>query len=270
VENESAAPSSSVERKVYLLEASPNLTMLQCPAGGFGTAEGNFSLNTTVPIQSFLLSFGGVNLSLQSHKLDIMPVLKPHNVLEAQSVLHGYEFSSGIFVSGFDISGNFSQLNFTGVPQDEVRESRASLVLTDLFGVSHDFSSNVAILCPLNPEIELTMPHWAEKGSDFQVVVKLSEGGKGIESKRVSLYYSRRVYNSTTNSAGEALFTVNANESLLVAKAPYDGRYSEVTAAGNLMVYDSSMVSFLLSLLALLFILALSYLAIRVIWGWNP
>jgi hypothetical protein len=268
-DGEEVGLNSSLGRKVYWLEASPNLTMLKCPNGLFGAAEGNFSLNTTVPIQSFLLSFGSVNFSLHSHKLDIKTVLKPHNVLETQSVQNEYDFSSGMLVTGFNISKNFTQLNFTGVPQNEENASYAELVLTDLFGIPRNFSNYTSIACPLNPEIELTMPHWAEKGSEFEVAVKLSEAGRGIRGKEVELQYSRNKYNGITDSDGKATFHITANESIVTVKSPYDGEYSEATATGSLMVYSPSVISFVLSFLAFLFILALSYIALRVIGGWN-
>ncbi len=269
VDGEKANPSSSLERRVYHLEVLPNLTMLQCPAGGFGAAEGNFSLNTSVPIQSFLLSFGSSNVSVQMNKLDIMPILKPHNVLEARSAEYGYQFSYGMFVSGFSISKSFVQLNFTGVPQQEARAKSANLVLTDLFGITHNLSNYTPIVCPLNPQMELAMPHWAEKGSDFQVVVKLYESEHGIAGKNVVLHYSGREYAGTTDSEGKALFSLKANESLVIAKSPYDGKYAEVDSMRNLMVYEPSTLSFLISFSALFFILVLSYTALKFIGGWN-
>lgn len=269
VEEEQARLNSSLSRKVYWFEALPKLTMLHC-GEGFGAAGGNFSLNTTVPIQSLLLSFGSTNLSLQANKLDIMPVLKPHNVLEAKSAAHGYESSRGIFVSGFNISKGFIQLNFSGVPQEGTRAPYANLAVTDLFGIVHDLSNYTRIVCPRNPQMEITMPHWAEKGSELQVIVRFSYGGRSIAGKEVVVYYSGNEYAGTSDSEGEVAFHLKANESLIEAKSQYDGEYSEVSVCKNLMVYEQSAVSLLISFLAFLFILALSYTALRFMGGVGP
>ena len=263
VDKEQASLNSSLSRRVYSLEALPELTILRCPTEGFGTATGNLSVKNNVPIQSISLSFPQVNLSLQTQKLDIMPVLKPHNVLEAQSAEYDHEFSEGIFVSGFNISKGFIQLNFTGVPQGDVRVANANLMVIDIFGIPHNLSDYTKITCPLNPQIDLIIPHWAEEGSNFQAVFRLSDAGKGIPNKEVKIYYSSEEQTGRTDSQGEARFTLKANYSIVEAKSEYDGKYADVSTVRTLMVYQHSTISFLLSSLAFLFILVLTYIAFR-------
>jgi len=268
VDEEQVKLSSSLSRKIYLLDALSELTMLRCPAEGFGTAAGNLSVKSYVPLQSLSLSFSHVNLSLQTQKSDVTPVLKPHNVLEAQSVIYLQELSEGMFVSGFDVSKGIIQINFTGVPQEDARAQNANLVLVDLFGISHNISNYTKINCPLNPQIDLIIPHWAEEGSDFKAIVRLSDAGKGIPDKEVKVYYSLKEQTGRTDSQGEANFTLKANYSLIEAESEYDGKYAEVSTVRTLMVYQSSTISFLLSSLAFLFILVLTYIAFRRIsWG---
>jgi hypothetical protein len=267
VDEERVRLNSSLSRKVYQFWASPELTMLRCPNSSLGTAAGNLSVLSNVPLQSMFLSFGTANLSLQMHELDIRPILKPHNVLEAQALQHNREFSENMFVSGFNVSSKSIQLNFSGVPQEEVRLPYANFVITDLFGIPHNLTNHTRILCPLTPEIDLIVPHWAEKGSTFQVLVKLSEGGKGLPNKKVTLHYSGEEQAGRTNSQGEVSFALTANQSLIEAKSEYDGKYAEMSTGRNLMVYENSMLSYLLSLLAFLFILVLSYIALGYMTG---
>lgn len=266
VENENVNAGSSLARKVYHFGALPNLTMLQCPAGVFGTAAGNFSLNTSVPVGSVFISFGHANISLRVQNLDLRTVLRPHNVLEAQSVTDGYEFSEGMLVNAFNVSQGFIQLNFSGVPPN-AGESYAQLMVTDLFGVGHNMSNYTPIACPLNPRIEISMPHWVEKGSDFQVTVHLSEEGRGMAGKSVTLYYSGASYTGMTGQEGEAVFHLKANQSLVEAVSSYDGRYASAYTRGIIAVYESSEISLLISFLAFLFILVLSYTALRYMGG---
>lgn len=255
--------SNSLDRRVYRVNISAVLTMLQCPKDPLSTASGNLSLATSAPVQSILLSFFDSNISLQTHELDIMPVLKPHNVLEARSVSRNHEFSQKAFVSGVNISDGAILLNFTGVPREYLRVSHASLMLVDLFGEEHNLTNYTEVSCPLNPVIELSAPHWAEEGSDFQAAVKLSEGGSALPGRKVKVLYSAEEYTETTDSNGEAVFKLKAKQSLIEAKTEYDGSYAGVKASRNIMVYRSSTLTYLLSLLALLFILALSYTALR-------
>lgn len=265
LEEEYVKLNSSLERRVYRLEASSKLTMLRCPENALDTASGNLSVVSNAPFQSLLLSFGSANISLQAQKLDIRTILKPHNVLEAQALQHVYQFSENMFLSDFTASSKAVQLNFTAVPYEEVQAPYASLVLVDLFGVPHNISARIS--CPLNPQMDITMPHWAEKGSEFHVVVKLSEGSNALGGKEVTLHYSGENYTGATSNGGEVVFSLKANQSLVEAESEYDGTYAEVHARGNLMVYEPSIISYLLSFLAFLFILVVSYIGFRRIGG---
>jgi len=265
VDDEEVALNHSIGRKIYRLEATPQLTMLRCPNDPLSTASGNLSLRSNVPVQSLFLSFGDANISLQTHELDIKTVLKPHNMLEAQALPRIYEFSQNMFVSGVNVSKEVILINFTGIPLKDVQTSYAGLRLTDLFGAMHNLTNYTEISCPLNPEIILEVPHWVEQGLSFQVLVRLSESGRGLPDKKVSVYYSGEEHSGVTDAEGKVIFNLRANQSLIEAKSDYDGVYAEVRARANLMVYDSSIVSYLLSFLAFLFILVLSYIAFRFI-----
>lgn len=264
-DEEQVSLNHSIQREIYRLEALPELTMLHCPNNPLSTAFGNLSVRSNAPLQSIYLSFGDANLSLQMHELNIKPILKPHNVLEAQALPSIYEYSQNMFVDRVDVSRDIIQLNFTGVPPEGARAPYATLLLTDIFGVIHNFTNHTRILCPLNPEMELVAPHWAEEGSSFQATVKLSEGNNALPNKRVMLHYSGEEHAGITDSEGAVNFALKANWSLVEAKFDYDGIYAGVSARRNLMVYSSSGISYLLSLLAFLFILALSYIAFRLI-----
>ena len=259
--------SNSLERRVYRPNISAVLTMLQCPKDPLSTASGNLSLASSAPIQSMTLSFVDSNISVQTHELDIMPVLKPHNVLEARSVSRNHEFSQKAFVSGANVSNGLILLNFTGVPREYLRVSHASLMLVDLFGEEHNLTNYTEVSCPLNPVIELSVPHWAEEGAEFQATVRLSEGGSALPGRKVKVLYSAEEYTETTDSNGEAVFRLKAKQGLIEAQTEYDGSYAEVKASRNIMVYSSATLTYLLTLLALLFILALSYTALRRMMG---
>jgi hypothetical protein len=263
VENETAKPSSSLERKVYFLESSPNLTMLQCSNSSLEVASGNFSLVTNVPVQAISIYLGNASFTLYTYGLDVTAVLKPHNVLEANSSQFAHYELQNAFISGYAVSQKLIILNFTSIPQEYPLFHYAGLIVIDLFGIPHDLTNQTLLVCPTTPQISLTVPWFVEKGSNFQVVVKLSESGRGIPNKKVNLYYSGSEFTSTTNSAGEADFSLVANQSTVRAESDYDGKYAEVSATDIAVVYEPSLMSYFLSLLALLFILALSYIGFR-------
>lgn len=267
VDNEQANPTSSLARKVYNLEASPNLTMLQCPSSSTAVAFGNFSLSANVPVQSVSLSFGNASSTLYINLLDVMIVLEPHNVIEALSLQFIQQASQKMFITEYSASSSLTELSFTGVLPQDANVSNAGLVVTDLFGVEHNLTNYTPVICPLNPQMELNVPHWAERGSSFQAVVKLSEAGRGIPNKQVKLHYSGADFAGVTNSQGEVDFALVANQSAVTAESKYDCRYSAITAEAVVVVYDSYLISFFLSFLAFLFILVLSYIAVRLMVG---
>lgn len=263
VEGEQVKQSSSLERKVYRLEASPNLTMLRCSNSSLEVASGNLSLATSVPVQAISLSIGNAGFTLYTYGLDVMAALKPHDVLEANSSKFINERLQNAFISGYAVSPNLLLINFTSIPQEYSEFPYAGLTVTDLFGIQHNLTGNTPLACPLNPKIELAVPWFVEKGSSFQAVVNISENGRGIPDKKVHLYYSGSEYIGTTNSRGEADFNLIANQSAVSAESDYDGRYAEVTAVDFVVVYEQYLISYFLSFLAFLFILAMSYIGFR-------
>jgi hypothetical protein len=266
VDKEQANPSSSIGSKVYNFEASPNLTMLQCSNSSISPVSGNLSLNTSVPVQAVSIFFGGASSTVYAYGLDITTILGPHNVLEARS----FDISSHslkTFISEYSVSPSLILVNFTNIPPEYLNPPSVGLIVVDLFGIQHNLTSQASVTCPINPQIELTIPWFVEKGSNFEAVVKLSEGGTGIPNKKVKLLYSGEEFTGTTNSAGEADFTLTANQSAVEAESDYDGRYAEVRAMDVVAVYESSLVSYLLSFLAFLFILTLSYIGVRFMLG---
>ena len=266
VDTDQANPRSSIDRKVYNFEAVPNITMRQCPNGSTSAASGNLSLNTSVPVQAVSISFGEASSTVYAYGLDIMTILEPHNALEARS-FDLCSHSPQTFISGYSISPNLILVNFTGIRPEYVKSPYAGIIVADLFGIQHNLTSRASITCPINPQIKLTIPWLVENGSNFQALVTLSEGGRGIPNKKVNLYYSGEEFTGATNSAGEVGFNLKANQSIVKVESDYDGKYAEASAVDILVVYEQSIITYLLSLLALLFILALSYIAVRLVGG---
>ncbi|MEM3555677.1 MAG: hypothetical protein QXF56_03095 [Candidatus Micrarchaeia archaeon] len=254
--------SDSVRKKVYQLNASADLRMLSCPDEPLRTAKGNLSVNFTPSVQSLFLSFQKANLTLRLRELDVLPVMKPHNVLEVVSIPIQHEFSERM-LSSFAVSNNSVFINFSGVPRDEI--GKPSLVITDLFGRKHEVNLNAS--CPLNPKIELLLPKFVEEGMEFRAIVRLTYNGTEVKQKRVAVNYSGKRFFGETNEEGEASFILKANQSLVEVTSEYDGVFSEVSARGNVAVYNSSEITYMLSLLAFLFILVISYIGFRRVSG---
>jgi len=254
--------SDSVEREVYRLNTSAALVMLSCPDEPLSTAKGNFSMNFTHPVQSIQISFGNANLTLHLRELDVTPVMKPHNVLEVIGIPIQREFSERM-MSSFAVLNSSVFINFSGVPTEEAR--KPSLLVVDLFGRKKEVSLNSS--CPLNPKIELMLPRFVEEGEEFNITVRVTYNKTGVSRRRVVVSYSGEKFSGETNERGEASFLLKANQSLVEAATEYDGVFSEANARGNVVVYRSSEISYLLSLLAFLFILVLSYIGLRRVSG---
>lgn len=252
---------SSARRAVYGLNSTTQLTLLRCPSTPFTTGEGNLSVNFSSPIQSLLLSLGEGNASVRMRELDVMPVMKPHNALEAIALHSQHELSERM-LSRAAVSENSLLMNFSGF-SGEVRN--ASVLVVDLFGERHFYELNLS--CPLNPTVELLLPKLVEEGSEFKAVARVTYKGKGVGGRRVVLSYSGERLSGVTNSEGEASFTLKANQSIVEAYTEYDGVFASASARGNVGVYNPSEFSYLLSLLAFLFILVISYIGLRRVVG---